>query len=165
MIHGAGIIEDKLVEDKTLDSFHRVYRTKVEGLFHLLSAVRWDSLKNLVLFSSVAGRFGNRGQADYAAANEVLNMWACRLAEDHSSTTVLSVNWGPWDGLGMSKSGHRQAFLDREIIPIDVAEGRAYLGHELTRSGARPPVVVVGEGEWSKILDGTARSAGKRVRS
>ncbi len=62
--------------------------------------VRPDSLKFTALFSSVAGRFGNQGQSDYAAANEALNKLAVWL-DGRWPGRVLSVIWGPWSGVGM----------------------------------------------------------------
>src|SRR5262249_37370784 len=59
LIHGAGLIKDKLIREKTLDSFDRVLGTKVEGALNLLRLVRPESLKFTALFSSIAGRFGN----------------------------------------------------------------------------------------------------------
>ena len=76
VIHGAGIIEDKLLEDKTVESFDRVFDTKAISAFILSKKLRPDSLKSLVLFSSIAGRFGSRGQCDYSAVNEVVNKLA-----------------------------------------------------------------------------------------
>ncbi|MEI6127549.1 MAG: SDR family NAD(P)-dependent oxidoreductase, partial [Pseudomonadota bacterium] len=73
VIHGAGIILDKLIADKTPESFDQVFGTKTESAFILSRMLRPESLKFFVLFSSVAGLFGNQGQCDYAAANEVLN--------------------------------------------------------------------------------------------
>src|SRR5581483_2825988 len=78
-IHGAGVIEDKLVRDKRLDSFLRVIETKAASAVTLVEALQPDSLRFLAFFSSVSGRFGNRGQADYAAASEMLNKLAQRL--------------------------------------------------------------------------------------
>ena len=40
VIHGAGVIEDKLIEDKTPESFDRVFDTKVVGAFLLLRTLR-----------------------------------------------------------------------------------------------------------------------------
>ncbi len=62
IIHGAGVLEDRLIIDKTLDQFERVFDTKVKGLENLLVNTGQDQLKYLVLFSSVAARMGNRGR-------------------------------------------------------------------------------------------------------
>ena len=73
VIHGAGVIQDKLIRDKTPESYDRVFGTKVESALILSRRLQFEQLKFCVFFASVAGRFGNRGQSDYAAANEVLS--------------------------------------------------------------------------------------------
>ena len=100
VIHGAGIIDDKLIKDKTPDSFDRVFSTKVESSFAFADILRPKSLKFVSLFASIASRYGNRGQSDYAAANEVL----CKLATELDrrwDARVFAVAWGPWTGIGM----------------------------------------------------------------
>ena len=73
------MIEDKLVADKDLASFERVLATKVDRRGRAgRRELRPEALRFLVFFGSVSGRFGNRGQADYAAASEVLNKLAQR---------------------------------------------------------------------------------------
>jgi acyl transferase domain-containing protein/NAD(P)H-dependent flavin oxidoreductase YrpB (nitropropane dioxygenase family)/NAD(P)-dependent dehydrogenase (short-subunit alcohol dehydrogenase family) len=156
VFHGAGVIEDRLLEDKTEDSFDRVFHTKIDPVLHLQALLRPEDLKLLLLFSSVAGRFGNRGQADYAAANEMLNRWGMELARRWKQTRVLSINWGPWAGEGMAGEGHQKAFLARGIIPIARAAGIAFLRDEL--AGDRGEVeVIAGEGDWAELLQSTAR--------
>ena len=72
LVHGAGRIADKLIADKTDAQFDLVHETKVGGLRALLAATAADPLRLIALFASVAGRRGNPGQCDYAAANETL---------------------------------------------------------------------------------------------
>jgi malonyl CoA-acyl carrier protein transacylase/NAD(P)-dependent dehydrogenase (short-subunit alcohol dehydrogenase family) len=79
VIHGAGVIQDKLIRDKTPESYDRVFETKVESALILSRHLKFEDLKFCVFFASVAGRFGNRGQCDYAAANEVLSKLAVQL--------------------------------------------------------------------------------------
>ena len=135
VIHGAGIIEDKLVRDKAPDSFDRVVETKVRGALALAGRLRPDSLRFLVFFGSVSGRFGNRGQGDYAAASEVLN----KLAQDLDRRwpgRVVSINWGPWLTTGMvSPEVHRQ-FAERQVALIPPDVGCRMLLEEL-RSGRK----------------------------
>ncbi len=100
LIHGAGLIKDKLIRQKTVESFDRVLETKLYGALNLIRLVQANSLKFTVIFSSIAGRFGNVGQSDYAAANEILNKLAHWL-DRRSKGRVLSVIWGPWSGVGM----------------------------------------------------------------
>jgi len=94
------VIDDKLVKDKTPESFDRVFSTKVESAYLLAELLRPESLKFVSLFASIASRYGNRGQSDYAAANEVL----CKLATELDrrwDARVFAVAWGPWMGIGM----------------------------------------------------------------
>jgi NAD(P)-dependent dehydrogenase (short-subunit alcohol dehydrogenase family) len=100
LIHGAGLIQDKLIREKTPESFDRVLGPKLEGALNLLRLVRPDALRFTALFSSIAGRFGNVGQSDYAAANDILNKLAHWL-DRHWPGRVVSVIWGPWSGVGM----------------------------------------------------------------
>ena len=99
VIHGAGLIEDKLLCDKTTDSFDRVFATKVAGANLLAQKLAHDA-RFFVLFSSIAGTFGSRGQTDYAAANDALDKLAHRLHHTVPGR-VLSIGWGPWRGVGM----------------------------------------------------------------
>ncbi len=100
LIHGAGLIKDKLIREKTLESFDRVLGTKVDGALNLIRLVRPEALQFTALFSSIAGRFGNVGQSDYAAANETLNKLAQWL-DRRWPGRVVSLIWGPWSGVGM----------------------------------------------------------------
>jgi NAD(P)-dependent dehydrogenase (short-subunit alcohol dehydrogenase family) len=100
LIHGAGLIKDKLIRHKSVESFDRVLETKLDGALNLIRLINPESLKFAALFSSIAGRFGNVGQSDYAAANEILNKLAHWL-DRRCSGRVLSLIWGPWSGVGM----------------------------------------------------------------
>jgi NAD(P)-dependent dehydrogenase (short-subunit alcohol dehydrogenase family) len=148
VIHGAGIIEDKLIIDKTLASFDRVFDTKVDSTFILSRHLRPDSLKALVLFSSVAGRCGNRGQSDYAAANEVMNRLAWLLDERWSNTRVVAINWGPWDTTGMASEEVNRQFRERGVIPIPLPVGRQFFMDELRYGQKGETEVIAGEGPW-----------------
>jgi NAD(P)-dependent dehydrogenase (short-subunit alcohol dehydrogenase family)/1-acyl-sn-glycerol-3-phosphate acyltransferase len=121
ILHGAGVLADKLIEHKSEQDFERVYVTKVEGLQTLLSSVNVNQLQHLILFSSAAGFFGNIGQADYAIANEILNKFAHEFKREHPACHVVAFDWGPWDG-GMVTPELKQMFAQRniEVIPLEV---------------------------------------------
>jgi acyl transferase domain-containing protein/acyl carrier protein len=142
LVHGAGVLADARIEDKTDEQFRHVYATKVCGLRHLLGALDPEALKALVLFSSSTARFGRVGQVDYAIANEVLNKLAHRYAARLPRCRVVSVNWGPWDG-GMVSGGLKQLF-EREgvgLIPPDA--GAAFLVQELRANDDAVEVVAL----------------------
>jgi malonyl CoA-acyl carrier protein transacylase len=151
VIHGAGIIEDRLLVDKDPGSFDRVFDTKVTGLLHLHQALREDSLELVVLFASVAGRFGNRGQCDYAAANEVMNRLAARLDRTWAAR-VISINWGPWAQTGMASSEVQRRFAERGVQLIGPEGGCAAFA-EVLETGSREEVeVILGDGPWRRAV-------------
>ena len=143
IIHGAGILNDRWIVDKTVDQFKSVFDTKVDGLMNLLETTRDDSLKYLVLFSSVAGRIGNKGQADYAMANEVLNKTAGSEASARPECKVISINWGPWDG-GMVSDGLKKEFIKNGISLIPVEAGTRAMLNEMKGKPGGPVEVVIG---------------------
>ncbi|MGH7174344.1 MAG: SDR family NAD(P)-dependent oxidoreductase, partial [Gemmataceae bacterium] len=146
IIHGAGVLADARIEDKTPEQFERVYKTKVAGLRALLHAVEADELRALVLFSSSTGRFGRAGQVDYAIANEVLNKLAQQQARRLPHCRVVSVNWGPWDG-GMVNAALKKVFEQEGIGLIPLETGANYLVEELrSPPGDAVEVVVLASG-------------------
>jgi acyl transferase domain-containing protein/NAD(P)H-dependent flavin oxidoreductase YrpB (nitropropane dioxygenase family)/NADP-dependent 3-hydroxy acid dehydrogenase YdfG len=153
VLHGAGIIADKLLVDKTPDSFARVYDTKVDSAFLLARCLRPETLRCLVLFASVAGRYGNSGQTDYAAANEVLNRVAWQLhARWGDRVKVVAMNWGPWaplqDGAGMVSEHTRSKFESKGVELVKAEQGRALLWQEITQGRAADVEVIAGAGPW-----------------
>jgi len=156
IIHGAGVLEDRLIIDKTPDQFERVFDTKVMGLKNLVKATHHDALKYLVVFSSVAARFGNKGQVDYAVANEVLNKIAQAESFRRDDCRVVAINWGPWDG-GMVTAGLRREFERRGIHLIPPDKGASCLVYEMmTAENAAVEVVIGAEIEDRKKLKGPA---------
>jgi acyl transferase domain-containing protein/NAD(P)H-dependent flavin oxidoreductase YrpB (nitropropane dioxygenase family)/NAD(P)-dependent dehydrogenase (short-subunit alcohol dehydrogenase family) len=99
VIHAAGVLRDSLILEKSAESFNLVFETKVNPA-EVLEAKLQSDVKFVALFSSVSGCFGNRGQTDYAAANNALDHVARSLGKKVKGRT-LSINWGPWGGTGM----------------------------------------------------------------
>jgi NAD(P)-dependent dehydrogenase (short-subunit alcohol dehydrogenase family) len=134
-IHGAGVVEDKLLRHKSAESFRRVFDTKIQGALTLARHLR-DDVRMVVLFSSIAGAFGSRGQADYAAANDALDQlahtWNARIPG-----RVVSIAWGPWAGGGMVGPELEREYLRRGVGLIDPEHGvRSLLGELAFGSGA-----------------------------
>jgi hypothetical protein len=140
LIHGAGLIQDKLARDKSVDSFDRVFGPKIDGALNLIRLVRPELIRFAIFFSSIAGRYGNRGQTDYSAANDLLNKLAVWL-DGRWPGRILAANWGPWSGVGMVSD--LEAALDaRGLGMITPRAGAAALLDELTR-GRKGDVEVV----------------------
>ncbi len=143
ILHGAGNLADKLIEQKTEKDFETVYSAKVDGLANMLACVPPSQLDTLVLFSSAAGFYGNPGQSDYALANEVLNKTAHLIQRTHPQCHVVSLNWGPWDG-GMVTPALRAMFAERRIEIIPINSGAQMLVDELERRNSPAVQVLIG---------------------
>ncbi|MET8855480.1 SDR family NAD(P)-dependent oxidoreductase [Streptomyces sp. NPDC004579] len=153
VVYAAGVIEDRIIAEKTPESFQRVYGTKATGAGALLTALEElpDGPAFSVLFGSISGVLGNRGQADYAAANDALqtlgSAWAARTGH-----RTLTVHWGPWAPAarhaGMVGPELARAYGRRGIGLIDPEEGTAALLRELAWGDPSTTAVVYTASGW-----------------
>ena len=142
VIHGAGIVEDCRLREKTDDSFRRVFSTKVDAALTILREASVGSLTFVAFFASISGRLGARGQADYAAANASLDTLAASLP-DTPPTRVVALDWGPWRG-GMVSEHLLRRYADLGVETIDPAAGAREFVRELrVRRPAAAEVIVV----------------------
>ncbi|MFJ8959224.1 type I polyketide synthase [Lentzea sp. NPDC102401] len=100
IVHAAGVLDDGVLDGLTPERFADVFQAKVTSAFLLDELTRERELDAFILFSSVAGAIGNPGQANYAAANAVLDAIATQRREQGLSAT--SIAWGAWTGDGMA---------------------------------------------------------------
>jgi len=149
VLHGAGALNDQRFEQKVAAEFDRVFRAKVGGALTLARHLRADGLRWVVLFGSVSGRFGNIGQTDYAAANEVLNRLAWSMHRRWPATRVVTINWGPWRGVGMAGDALLSLMEARGIHAIEPSEGRRFIIDELRAGGSSDVEIIAGAGPWS----------------
>ncbi len=143
IIHGAGRLADKYIQDKTENDFENVLSVKLDGLLSLLGAANLNDLDHLVLFSSVAGFYGNVGQTDYAIANEILSKAAHLFKTNHPKTQVSAINWGAWDS-GMVSGELKAQFETAGISLVNSEGGAAMLVNELSTEYASQPQVIIG---------------------
>jgi len=145
VIHGAGLLEDKLFRQKTASSFSRVFDTKVKPLRILAEQLRTDC-QFVVLFSSIASVYGNKGQTDYAAANSVMDDYAQALNQ-RIAGKVISINWGPWKGAGMVSQSLETEYERRGISLIPLEEGKEVFLNEINY-GTENQVLIMSGNNW-----------------
>ncbi|MFD9482544.1 SDR family NAD(P)-dependent oxidoreductase [Streptomyces sp. NPDC059991] len=153
VVYAAGVIEDRLIEEKDPESFRRVYATKVDGARALLDAASQlpHGPRTAVLFGSVSAVLGNRGQCDYAAANDALaglgERWARRTGR-----RALTVHWGPWAPSavhgGMVTPHLAREYARRGVALIDREEGALALLRELAWGDESATSVVYTASGW-----------------
>ena len=143
LIHGAGRLADKHIQNKTEEDFNNVLSVKLDGLLSMLSVVNPDQLKHLVLFSSVAGFYGNIGQTDYAMANEILSKAAHLFRTNHPNTKVSAINWGAWEG-GMVSPELQKKFEEAGVKLVNHPGGAAMFINEFNTVYENEPQVIIG---------------------
>lgn len=114
ILHGAGVVRDNFIINKTQEEIQAVLKPKVTGLFNLDQCTKDLNLDFICLFSSRTAVLGNLAQADYAAANAFLDNYAIyrnKLAlEGKRYGKTISINWPLWQKGGMH--------IDKEIVKI-----------------------------------------------
>jgi NAD(P)-dependent dehydrogenase (short-subunit alcohol dehydrogenase family) len=152
VIHGAGVIEDRLVRQKTPESFDRVFDTKVVSARILASRLKPESIRFCALFASLASRYGNKGQSDYAAANEVLSKLAWQLDRTWPGR-VVAIAWGPWSQIGMVAELEKH-LVQRGLRLISPQEGPGLLLDELVHGKKGESEVVLAGGAEAIVQPG-----------
>ncbi|MHC4393171.1 MAG: SDR family NAD(P)-dependent oxidoreductase, partial [Planctomycetota bacterium] len=153
LVHGAGVLADKVIAEKTDEQFDRVFDTKIVGIQCLLAATKGDALKVLCMFSSVSARCGNNGQSDYAMANEILGKLAHTEARARGeSCLVKSLAWGPWEG-GMVTPQLKARFAELGVPMIPLQVGARMFTDELcSAQTAEIELVLGGEPKAEALL-------------
>jgi NAD(P)-dependent dehydrogenase (short-subunit alcohol dehydrogenase family) len=162
LVHGAGVLRDKRIEDKRDDDFDQVLDPKIAGLRSLLEATRTDELKVVALFSSVSGRFGRKGQTDYALANQALVSIAQAESMKRPACRVVALDWGPWAG-GMVTPTLEATFKAEGVALIPLSIGAQSFVDELCVSPSGPLEVVLGAGFGEAVEAGWALMRSQRV--
>src|SRR5690606_27345255 len=156
LIHAAGLLVDRTLPDKEPAQFDLVFDVKADGFYHLLHVAQGLPIGAAVAFSSVAGRFGNNGQTDYSAANDLLCKLTSSLRAWRPDTRGLVIDWTAWADIGMAARGSVAPIMD--ALGVDMlppAVGIPTVRRELL-AGSRGEVVVAGRlGPWLDELDPT----------
>ncbi len=95
-----------------------------------------------VAFSSIAGRFGNAGQADYSAANDLLCKYTSSFRTTRPQTRGIVIDWTAWGGIGMATRGSIPKMM--ELAGIDMLPPEAgipWIRRELITGGTKGEVV------------------------
>ncbi|PDW04854.1 type I polyketide synthase [Candidatus Viridilinea mediisalina] len=143
LLHAGGIEISRVLNEKSPDEFNRVFDIKADGFFSLLRAAKGLPIGATVAFSSVAGRFGNSGQSDYSAANDLLCKLSSSMRRWRPETRAITIDWTAWGGIGMATRGsipRIMAMAGIDMLPPEV--GIPTIRRELTAGATRDEIVV-----------------------
>ncbi|HEY6794601.1 MAG TPA: SDR family NAD(P)-dependent oxidoreductase, partial [Kineosporiaceae bacterium] len=144
LLHAAGLEISRNLPEKEPREFDLVFDVKSDGWFNLTRAAMDLPVGATVVFSSVAGRFGNQGQTDYSAANDLL----CKITSNlrrSGRTRGLALDWTAWGGIGMATRGSIPKIMEAagvQMLPPEA--GVAWIRRELLSTPFRGEVVVAG---------------------
>ncbi|MBI4820903.1 MAG: SDR family NAD(P)-dependent oxidoreductase [Deltaproteobacteria bacterium] len=160
VLHGAGVEIARRFDKKSDELFEDTVGGKVDGLFHLLSTTRSDPLTHLVAFSSVSGRFGGLGQADYSLANEAMARLVAFYRDENPEVAVTVMSWPAWSEVGLAARPSSRMVLEQAGQTfMSPAEGANHFVRELW-AGCPESEVVFSDHLESLDLDGLLPAKG-----
>ncbi|HAL17456.1 MAG TPA: beta-ketoacyl synthase [Anaerolineaceae bacterium] len=146
-IHAAGLEHSRKLENKPLEEVRETLAIKAGGYFHFLKALAKNKrpLKAVVAFTSVAGRFGNSGQADYSAANDLVCRLTYALRRQNPGLKALTLDWSAWAQVGMASRGSIPMLMELAGIEMMQPEQAAPLVYrELVHGAVGGEVLLTG---------------------
>ncbi len=158
-LHAAGIERSRKLEMKPIEEFRLVVSVKANGFFNLFKSMEKQALlpRGMVFFTSVAGRFGNSGQTDYAAANDLLCKTASALRNQYPQMKVVSIDWSAWGAIGMATRGNIPTLMKMAGIDMVPPEQAAPMVRGELES-SRGEVVIAGS--LGALLDANTNNNG-----
>jgi len=163
LFHLAGVLDDGVISGMTEERVRKVAKPKcgiAVALLRVAAEFEWP-VQWMLGFSSTSSLFGYAGQANYCAANSVLdNLATFGDADvlpmgDTPPCRIVAINWGPWGEAGMAKVGtkaHEQALREGDTpLSTDVAL-RCLAAALRTATQAQPAAVqfCACDVEWTK---------------
>ncbi len=152
-IHFAGLERSKLSVDKSFEEFLLIFNTKANSAINIWRSqiLREDAL--VVMVSSIAGKFGNLGQTDYAAASDYISKFAVNLF--NQKRKAFAIDMTAIANIGMGVRPGVEAFLkSQEVEFLYPEEVMGMLCDEISY-GDIPEIIYsgsLGKLDWDKQL-------------
>ncbi|MUL82609.1 MULTISPECIES: type I polyketide synthase [unclassified Mycolicibacterium] len=149
--HLAGVLDDALLGQQSLDRFRTTLAPKAFGACHLDRLTKDDDLDFFLVSSSVSSLFGSPGQSNYASANALLDgLVAQRRAQGLPAT---GVNFGPWAQGGMASSEAATANISAQgLIPLEPSAALAAFAEVIANGTGQAAVIKANWQRAAKML-------------
>jgi NAD(P)-dependent dehydrogenase (short-subunit alcohol dehydrogenase family) len=109
VVHFAGLERSKLAVDKAVEEYILIFNVKADSAINLWKSGIVKEKGFWVMASSIAGKFGNLGQTDYAAASDYIAKFC--LSQHNKGVRALSVDMTGYAQIGMGARPGVEAFL------------------------------------------------------
>ncbi|MCW2730602.1 MAG: polyketide synthase, partial [Mycobacterium sp.] len=151
VVHLAGVLDDALLSQQSLERFETTLAPKAFGAWHLDRLTRDDELDFFIVSSSVSSLFGSPGQSNYATANALLDgLVAQRRANGLPAT---GVNFGPWAQGGMASSAAATANISAQgLIPLEPSAALGALTEVVANGTGQAAVIKANWQRAAKVL-------------
>ena len=128
IVHAAGVLADGLLRNQSAEQLQSALAPKVSGTWNLHEQTRASELDFFVCFSSSTALMGAAGQGNYAAANAFMD--ALMQERRRDGLPGLSINWGPWNEVGMAAAlepRERERLAEQGWLGLAPTQGLALL--------------------------------------
>ncbi|TXI61414.1 type I polyketide synthase [Mycolicibacterium mageritense] len=149
--HLAGVLDDALLGQQSVERFRTTLAPKAFGACHLDRLTKDDDLDFFIVSSSVSALFGSPGQSNYATANALLDgLVAQRRSRGLPAT---GVNFGPWAEGGMASSEAATANISAQgLIPLPPSAALAALAEVIANGTGQATILKANWQRAAKVL-------------
>lgn len=151
VIHSAGLLEDGILINQTVEKFDKVLSPKIKGAWNLHELTKDLEIDFFIMYSSIASILGSAGQANHSAANSFLDSFA--YYRKAKGLPAMSINWGVWSEIG---SAVKKGADKNEKIPglglIDPERGIKALEKIFNCGNAQIGILPM---DWNKYFEST----------
>uniref|UniRef100_UPI003F9D5DD0 SDR family NAD(P)-dependent oxidoreductase n=1 Tax=Mycobacterium sp. TaxID=1785 RepID=UPI003F9D5DD0 len=154
VVHLAGVLDDALLSQQSLERFRTTLAPKAFGACYLDRLTKNDDLDFFIVSSSVASLLGSPGQANYSTANALLDgLVAERKAQGLPAT---GVNFGPLAKGGMASSEAARANLGAQgLVPLEPTAALNALAEVVANGTGQATVIKANWQRAAKLLGGS----------
>jgi NADPH:quinone reductase-like Zn-dependent oxidoreductase/acyl carrier protein len=151
VVHLAGVLDDALLSQQSVERFRTALAPKAFGAYHLDRLTVDDELDFFIVSSSVSALFGSPGQSNYSTANALLDGL---VAERRSKgLPATGVNFGPWAQGGMASSEAATANIGAQgLIPLEPSAALSALAEVVANGTGQATVIKANWQRAAKVL-------------
>ncbi|MFZ1322475.1 MAG: SDR family NAD(P)-dependent oxidoreductase [Ignavibacteria bacterium] len=161
IIHSAGLLDDGILLNQTIEKFEKVLSPKIKGAWYLHELTKDLEIDFFIMYSSIASLLGSAGQANHSAANSFLDSFA--FYRKAKGLPAMSINWGVWSEIG---SAVKKGADKNEKIPglgmIDPERGIRALEKIFNSGNAQIGILPM---DWNKYFESTKNKFAEKLIS